>query len=673
MSPSFLDGIQNTSRFGNMSCPESDGPTRPTDFYGDPASRGPVYLYYNSIIGGVRLSQERASLNACQDEVSDLLYYGKCSEDRRDYMLPPQLHPSFYPVTDRLNLEGGDTVYFLSGTARSEIRKELRELENRVWLAPQTEKIEILFATYNPQLQVVTATFIFFHINVGGHIYKHVQPVSLGLHHYSTWREFVSDGVLLLLILRIFTTELYEIYKSTRRFGFKQGLLKYSDIWNMVDWSAVIYFIVLAILWIWHLGEVAELRELLSRADVMLPGSFADDGDRTNFFQTVHRIVIHTHASRIVVAFYPFVLVTRFFKAFSAQPRLAIVTETLMKSGNGILHFGVVFLSITTVYIISAMAIFGAEIREYSTMGRAGNSVLRIMMGDFNWDELAQVGRPQTAVWFWSFTWLVNLILLNMLLAIIMDVYAEVKGNIGSDAETLISQAIEIMGRWKQRTSGRAISINVVLLTIDPSSEYSKTLPEIPEGISTNFTVASIMEEVPGLPEVQAISILADSFARWEAKCGRGATTLADAALTTNKIFVRCEQLHYYVQQLVHMHQMTSSLSVAHTKVVPTKVKGHVHEALKDDKKMVENVGETSDVANLASRFEEIVRASLSAQLMKIEDVLRPTISQIHRIDSQAGRTAQLSAKNDSRPLLCADRTASLCSIPTRAAQDGLS
>ena len=40
-----------------------------------------------------------------------------------------------------------------------------------------------------------------------------------------------------------------------------------------------------------------------------------------------------------------------------------------------------------------------------------------------------------------------NLIMLNMLLAIIMDVYTEVKGGIGSDAETLGSQA----GPWHRK------------------------------------------------------------------------------------------------------------------------------------------------------------------------------------------------------------------------------
>merc|ERR1719197_2457754 len=119
------------------------------------------------------------------------------------------------------------------------------------------------------------------------------------------------------------------------------------------------------------------------------------------------------------------------------------------------------------------MALFGSELREYSTLNRAANSVFRIMMGDFDWDELSQVGMEQTAVWFWSFTWLVNLILLNMLLAIIMDVYAEVKGNIGSDAETLISQSIEIFKRWEARKAGHAISIMHILLVLDPTAEYS--------------------------------------------------------------------------------------------------------------------------------------------------------------------------------------------------------
>merc|ERR1719158_1398908 len=73
------------------------------------------------------------------------------------------------------------------------------------------------------------------------------------------------------------------------------------------------------------------------------------------------------------------------------------------------------------------MILWGQEQDDFTNFGRASNAVFRIMLGDYDWDELTRVGRQQAGLWFWAFTWLVNLIMLNMLLAIVMDVYAKAK------------------------------------------------------------------------------------------------------------------------------------------------------------------------------------------------------------------------------------------------------
>merc|ERR1719321_850565 len=54
------------------------------------------------------------------------------------------------------------------------------------------------------------------------------------------------------------------------------------------------------------------------------------------------------------------------------------------------------------------------------------------MMGDFDWDELSRQHRGSAFFWFCSYMVLVYLIMLNMLLAIVMDVYTGVKAKMSS-------------------------------------------------------------------------------------------------------------------------------------------------------------------------------------------------------------------------------------------------
>merc|ERR1719487_1514337 len=130
-----------------------------------------------------------------------------------------------------------------------------------------------------------------------------------------------------------------------------------------------------------------------------------------------------------------------------------MVTKTLASAANDIAHFGVVFTTVFCIYALSGMILFGQELFEYANFGRSLNTCWRILLGDFDWERMNDVGRLEAGIWFWTFTILVLQVMLNMLLAVIMDVYTEVKSSIG-EAETLLSQSIEIFERFRARRRG---------------------------------------------------------------------------------------------------------------------------------------------------------------------------------------------------------------------------
>jgi len=124
------------------------------------------------------------------------------------------------------------------------------------------------------------------------------------------------------------------------------------------------------------------------------------------------------------------------------------------------------------------------------------------------------VGRQQAGIWLWAFMWLLNLIMLNMLIALVMDVYAEVKGSIGSDSETLYSQSIEIVQRWRERRAGRLISLQAILAVLDPQSLINDDDDCSKEG--DYHTLSSITNTVPKLREEQATGILEEALKMWK-------------------------------------------------------------------------------------------------------------------------------------------------------------
>merc|ERR1719399_208505 len=85
-----------------------------------------------------------------------------------------------------------------------------------------------------------------------------------------------------------------------------------------------------------------------------------------------------------------------------------------------------------------------------------------IVMGDMDWSELERVGRGPALIWLLTFFIVIVLLMLNMLLAIIFETYSEVRSKIGSQAETLPSQMLEIFRRRRDQQSGSKLSLDAI-------------------------------------------------------------------------------------------------------------------------------------------------------------------------------------------------------------------
>jgi hypothetical protein len=145
------------------------------------------------------------------------------------------------------------------------------------------------------------------------------------------------------------------------------------------------------------------------------------------------------------MAGYPIVIVFRLFNTFDAQARLAVVTKTLNKSSMDLFHFLIVFSTIFLIYVISAVSLFGHTVDDLATISRSITTTGLAVLGDFDWDVIKEQGRIEAGVWFWTFMGLVSLVLMNMLIAIVMDAYSEVKDG-AKDSKTMW-QEVAMLGR----------------------------------------------------------------------------------------------------------------------------------------------------------------------------------------------------------------------------------
>jgi len=117
------------------------------------------------------------------------------------------------------------------------------------------------------------------------------------------------------------------------------------------------------------------------------------------------------------------VLVVQLFRHFSFDPRMKVVTDTIISSSEKLMPVLVVFLSVLSVYCAFGMLLFGEQVAQFKDLGSSVQSCLLILLGDWDLQELFDAHPSGASFFFWSFIVLMMLLVLNMVLAVVFTCY----------------------------------------------------------------------------------------------------------------------------------------------------------------------------------------------------------------------------------------------------------
>merc|ERR1711871_1519714 len=195
----------------------------------------------------------------------------------------------------------------------------------------------------------------------------------------------------------------------------------------------------------------------------------------------------------------------KFFKSFQANPRLQVVTNTMVKAASDICHFGVVFSAVFMTFVITGHIFFGNDIKEFRGISASLDTCFLVLMGQFGWYEAASdsdlglsSGMPHfmLSMWFWLYMVFVLVILLNMLLAIILDHYCELTNLIKLDyhVPALWGQTAAYFHHTK-KTKGHIPQKHLAVLLEDDDT---------PCHVAETVTTGSLLEAFPKMQPDQA-------------------------------------------------------------------------------------------------------------------------------------------------------------------------
>jgi uncharacterized spore protein YtfJ len=151
-----------------------------------------------------------------------------------------------------------------------------------------------------------------------------------------------------------------------------------------------------------------------------------------NSYLTIFEDIYETQQTQLTVNFISILIgIGRFFKYYTFQPRLQIVNLTLASSAIHLFHFCVVFLIMLFGFALIGHLNFGSQIRDFSTWANALQVMWESLFGAYDLgptignSSLSYVDPIIASLFFYIWTFLTGMILMNIFVAILMDGYAE--------------------------------------------------------------------------------------------------------------------------------------------------------------------------------------------------------------------------------------------------------
>ena len=301
-------------------------------------------------------------------------------------------------------------------------------------LASATEKVKALKElgyVDSTATRFVAVQFMLYNPHLRGFIYSMFYMEAT---HAGTWIPYSKTKAFQTFQQNLNTT-LYEVYFmcfvlyflgrycARAKESWNEGkLLHYLlDPWNLLELVNILIFLAMygyRIGWITRSNSTVHEYKLPLMDNSLYP-------EKLELIAEAYITQVWLNAVNTVLTF------LNILKFCRLNDRLNILTRTLDAAQGNIVGVLLLFLYIVYAFALTANSLYGSAVFRYRSMDAAFNALLRMLMGDFDYDELKLFQEQITIFFFWSYTVLALFILLNFLAAIIGDAFNDVSSVAG--------------------------------------------------------------------------------------------------------------------------------------------------------------------------------------------------------------------------------------------------
>ncbi|CAD7971495.1 unnamed protein product [Amoebophrya sp. A25] len=447
---------------------------------------GGVVSSYNKLAGGVRVVQRRAKSATCDapKEIADNLLSGvtchaTVSSDDDYSTRVPKLAPTGKESFDKAFVGGSmmtaEPTYNFVAWVMSDrnVLDNMRRVDSLIhgnWLDEDSLDVMIQGVFYNGNTEMYAFMSVEVEFTKAGtlRITNDVRTVKSDL--YPTSMEVLPDVVFFTLFLILLMQEIQQIQEDYRE-GFIWNYLL--DKWNFLDWLVIVTSAsILLSYWfsyIWllnlekmikALGEAPEEipSELIKPNvyNIVLWANLSYQEKVRDIIDWLEDLVAFKVWADLLLFWFNILNMLRFFKGFRGQPRISVLLETFNNASIDFMHYLMIFAVVFFNYATAGLAMYGVYIEEFSTFSRAIEALFGMLFGEMRFNSMYEISPSISVVFFWSFMIALPFLLINMLLALVIENFLFVKKVCGDGGKGIFDQISDYIDnlRWAYSYEG---------------------------------------------------------------------------------------------------------------------------------------------------------------------------------------------------------------------------
>uniref|UniRef100_A0A7S0YB92 Polycystin cation channel PKD1/PKD2 domain-containing protein n=1 Tax=Polytomella parva TaxID=51329 RepID=A0A7S0YB92_9CHLO len=361
-----------------------------------------------------------------------------CAELYNHQDMPYLYH--YFPLAKR---KPGFPVWFDINLSADMASSFMTYVQEGLYLDQYVQNFVVQLVTYNAQLKMFGFYEVTFKFTDGGSVLVNNNLFTFRTELYTGSRHdrvrYAMEIILFAFIGLFWVFNLHEMLRMIRKRNFLSYLL---SGWNQIEIFSNLILMACAIMWRMYIRYHANSFTMNVRYDVYsslnTPANMLalnNGGDQlalvNDHINRVKEIVTLLNWYYTLNGISILLLLARILRRMDFQPRLGVVTRSLWLAGPDLIHFGIVAGMVFVGYAMMGHLLFGNAIDDFSSFGDSINCCFQLLLGDIDVNNsLRALGGLQSvagAIFFWSFELLVFMVLLNFLLAIIVDAFSEVK------------------------------------------------------------------------------------------------------------------------------------------------------------------------------------------------------------------------------------------------------